>query len=177
MITYRTVNIYLRAEHMAQSIGLGKRLSIGLATMLIAACGSNPTVTTSKDLQTQADLAYLQGDWQTAEAYYQAIAEAVPDNSSAWLRTGNMRLRQSDYHGAIDAYQTAASAESDGAKSHYNLATSYMMLARESLLKARENLPARDVGQMVIDAKLAHFDALMNSSVAGVTMPESGVFR
>ncbi len=162
---------------MARSLGLGKRLSIGVAAALVAACSSNPTLTTSQDLQTQADLAYLQGDWQTAEAHYQAIAEAVPDNSTAWLRTGNMRLRQNNYQGAIDAYQTAAGSESDGAKSHYNLATSYMMLARESLLKARENLPERDVGQMIIDAKLAHFDALMSSSVAGVTMPESGVFR
>ncbi len=155
----------------------GKQLGIGVATALLAACSSNPTVTTSADLQTQADLAYLQGDWQTAEGYYQAIAEAVPDNSTAWLRTGNMRLRQSDYQGAIDAYQTAASTEANGAKSHYNLATSYMMLARQSLLKARENLPERDVGQMIIDAKLAHFDEIMSSSVAGVTVPESGVFR
>ncbi len=148
---------------------------IGLLAVL-AACSGGPQAKT-ESLSARAEQAYVAGDWQTAEVYYADLTKATPEDTTAWLRMGNMRLRQANYYGAIDAYQVAAESEHTGAKTHFNLATSYLMLARESLLKAREQLPEQDVGQMVIDAKLAQFDRMLSSTVAGVTMPESGVFQ
>lgn len=153
-----------------------KNLLLAATLLIVTACGTTPQ-TVDRSLGLNADTAYKQGDWQTAESYYSQLTEVTPENSEAWLRMGNMRLRQNNVTGAVDAYQAAAGKQDSDAKSHYNLGTSYIILARESLLKARQTLPEQDLGQMVIDAKLAQLDALMNGQVAGITMPESGVFR
>jgi len=161
---------------MTPAIKLQRLLLIAVTTAVITACGTT-TQTVDAGIVKNADSAYLDGDWATAESYYSQLTEAAPDNSEAWLRMGNMRLRQNNVLGAVDAYQAAAVKQDSDAKSHYNLGTSYILLAKEALLKARSTLPERDVGLMVIDAKIAQLDALMNGQVAGITMPESGVFR
>lgn len=153
-----------------------RTLVSGLLLAGLAACSSGPQPQ-QENLDTLADWAYQQGDWEAAEQYYAQMTETAAQDSTAWRRMGNMRLRQDNLSGAADAYKTATLTQENDAKAHFNLATSYLMLARESLLNARENLPERDIGQFVIDAKLLEVDRLLNGPVAGITMPAAGVFR
>lgn len=153
-----------------------QHFAIAMLLIVSTACsvtGSKPQA----DLNAQATQAYSNGDWASAAAYYSQITKRSPDNTDAWLRMGNMRLRLNDIEGAVSAYQQAADRNNDEAKSLYNLATGYMLLARESLLKAQQTMPANDIGQRLIDEKINAFDTLIYGPVAGMTTPSSGVFQ
>lgn len=154
----------------------GRHLLVAAALVLTTACSTTPDHSPAS-LHDQANAAYSAGDWAGAASAYEQITKQSPDDSDAWLRMGNMRLRLNDLEGAIAAYQQAADRSNTEAKSLYNLATGYMLLARESLLKAQQSMPQNDVGQRLINEKINAFDELIYGPVAGMTTPSSGVFR
>lgn len=162
-----------RVQSRLLKSGVFASLCVGLSACGVTHSPEEPAL----NLNRQADLAYQSGDWGQAENYYLQLTENTPEDASAWLRMGNMRLRQENFIGAVDAYHEASSAPDADAKTHYNLATSYLMLARESLEEAKSRLPEEDLGKFVIEARLQQFEDIIEGPIAGVTLPATGVFR
>lgn len=145
----------------------------GVKPMLTAkAKAEDPFVIVSK-----ADQAYLEGDWLTAEHYYHSLTRAIPSDSYAWARLGNIKLRQNNFEGAISSYQRAIERDNSDARSHYNLATAHLLRAREALRDAQQALPSNDAAVQIIDKKLSHFSALVYGPVVEIASPNDGLIK
>ena len=137
-----------------------------------AASGATPFAITAK-----ADSAYLRGEWATAARFYEELARTVPNDAFAWNRLGNIRLRQSNFPGAIAAYEKALERDGDSARTHYNLATAHLLVARGALENAHGLLPEKDGGIPLIEKKLGYFDAMVYESIVEVPSPNDGLIK
>lgn len=110
-----------------------------LALLSVSAC-STPTVIGGDvfDLNRKAVLAYESGDDAKAEALYQGLARAVPNDGETWLRLGNLYARSDKPDDAADAYQHALLLNRNDQRAWYNLGLIRQRQAHAAFIRANQ---------------------------------------
>jgi Flp pilus assembly protein TadD len=99
------------------------------------------------DLQRQADAAYEQGRLLDAEQLYRRMLKASPSSGYAWMRLGNVQLRNDQLEAAIYAYRQCLRFETSEARCWQNLSLTYVEMAVATLNQAdgkTSDEPARE---------------------------------
>jgi cytochrome c-type biogenesis protein CcmH/NrfG len=106
---------------------------------LLTAC-TTPTVIGGDvfELQRNAVLAYESGQDARAEALYQGLARAAPNDPETWLRLGNLYARSSKPDDAADAYQHAILLNPNDQRPWYNLGVIRQRQAHAALIQANQ---------------------------------------
>lgn len=104
---------------------------------LLSAC-STPTVIGGDvfDLHRNAVLAYESGEDARAEALYQGLTRAAPNDPETWLRLGNLYARSNKPDDAADAYQQALLLNPNNHRVWYNLGVIRQRQAHAALIQA-----------------------------------------
>ncbi len=109
------------------------------AVLLLGAC-STPTVIGGDvfDLHRNAVLAYESGEDARAEALYQGLARAAPNDAETWLRLGNLYARSDKPDDAADAYQHALLLNRNDPRAWYNLGLIRQRQAHAAYIRANQ---------------------------------------
>ncbi|RTL51161.1 MAG: tetratricopeptide repeat protein [Rhodocyclaceae bacterium] len=94
-----------------------------LFPLMLTACGTTERLFTGDlfEMQRSAVLAYDKGEDAKAEALYQGLVRAVPNDAETWLRLGNLYARSNRPDLAAEAYQRAVLLNPGDARLWYNL--------------------------------------------------------
>lgn len=116
------------------------RYLIGILALLSVSACSTPTVIGGDvfDLNRKAVLAYESGDDAKAEALYQGLARAVPNDAETWLRLGNLYARSEKPDDAADAYQHALLLNRNDQRAWYNLGLIRQRQAHAAFIRANQ---------------------------------------
>ncbi len=99
--------------------------------------GSDSRETTGLfELQRQADEAYEQGRLLDAEQLYRRMLAASPASGYAWMRLGNVQLRNDQLEAAIHAYRQCLRFETGESRCWQNLSLTYVEMAVATLDQA-----------------------------------------
>lgn len=99
--------------------------------------GSDSRETTGLfELQRQADEAYEQGRLLDAEQLYRRMLTASPASGYAWMRLGNVQLRNDQLEAAIHAYRQCLRFETGESRCWQNLSLTYVEMAVATLDQA-----------------------------------------
>lgn len=116
---------------MARS--LNRRTALLLAFLpLLAACASGSLY----EQHQNAVLAYESGADARAEALYQGLARAAPNDPETWLRLGNLYARSNRPDNAADAYQRTLLLAPGDARAWYNLGIIRQRQAHAAFIQA-----------------------------------------
>jgi tetratricopeptide (TPR) repeat protein len=88
------------------------------------------------DLQLKADLAYGEGRLLDAEQLYRRMLKASPSNGHAWMRLGNVQLRNDQLEAAVYAYRQCLRFETGDSRCWQNLSLTYVEMAVATLDQA-----------------------------------------
>jgi len=88
------------------------------------------------DLQRQADTAYDEGRLLDAEQLYRRMLKASPSSAYAWMRLGNVELRNDQLEAAIHAYRQCLRFQSGESRCWQNLSLTYVEMAVATLDQA-----------------------------------------
>ncbi|SDD69429.1 Tetratricopeptide repeat-containing protein [Aquimonas voraii] len=97
-------------------------------------------------LQDRADQAYAEGRLLDAEQLYRQLLREMPQSAYAWLRLGNVQLRNSELEAAARSYRECLKFMQDDARCWNNLALTYIKMA---------NLTLDQAGQFITDSEQA----------------------
>lgn len=117
---------------------MARSVIAALVLLSTAAC-STPTVIGGDvfDIQRNAALAYDSGQQDAkAEALYQGLARAAPNDPETWLRLGNLYARSNKPDDAADAYQHAILLNRNDQRLWYNLGIIRQRQAHAALIQA-----------------------------------------
>lgn len=91
--------------------------------LLLTGCSTAPLFGEGNLYEThrKAVLAYESGENARAEALYQALVRAAPNDPETWLRLGNLYARENRPDDAADAYQHALLLSPNDYRIWYNL--------------------------------------------------------
>lgn len=124
---------------MARS--LNRRTALLLATLpLLAACASGSIY----EQHQTAVLSYESGADARAEALYQGLARAAPNDPETWLRLGNLYARSNRPDDAADAYQRALLLAPGDARAWYNLGIIRQRQAHAAFIQAHGHVADDD---------------------------------
>ena len=114
-------------------------VSVLSAALLLCAC-STPTVFGGDvfDLNRKAALAYESGEDAKAEALYQGLSRAAPNDAEIWLRLGNLYARSDKADDAADAYQHALLLNPNDQRAWYNLGVIRQRQAHAAFIQANQ---------------------------------------
>ena len=118
---------------------MARGLIASAALLLLCAC-STPTVIGGDvfDLHRNAVLAYESGEDAKAEALYQGLARAAPNDAETWLRLGNLYARSNKPDDAADAYQHALLLNRNDQRVWYNLGVIRQRQAHAAFIQANQ---------------------------------------
>lgn len=88
------------------------------------------------DLQRQADAAYEEGRLLDAEQLYRRMLKESPSSGYAWMRLGNVQLRNDQLEAAIYAYRQCLRFETGESRCWQNLSLTYVEMAVATLSQA-----------------------------------------
>ena len=88
------------------------------------------------DLQREADKAYEEGRLLDAEQLYRRMLKVTPASGHAWLRLGNVQLRNDQLEAAVHAYRECLRFEMGQSRCWQNLALTYVEMAVATLDQA-----------------------------------------
>ncbi len=152
-----------------------------LVVLFMAGCATvkqaEPQKADPFNLVELADRAYARSQWLDAEYYYKTITQQVQNDPYAWLRLGNVYLRQQKFESAVHAYHNSLQRNAEQPKAYYNLGTAYMLLARESMQKSQQMLPAHDSAQQLITNKLEALNKQIFMPLADTSSASSGLIE
>jgi tetratricopeptide (TPR) repeat protein len=114
-------------------------------------------------LAVAADRAYLEGDWETAEAGYRRLAAAAPDVAEYWFRLGYISARQNRPGEAVRMYGKALEQDENRLDAWHNLAMAQLQLAARSLAKVQERVTPDDPNAQRAKRIIAGITALLES--------------
>lgn len=80
----------------------------------------------------QANTAYQNEDWQTAENLYLELTGEVPASAEYWFRLGNIYSRTGHLDAAVTAYRNALSRDNGYSKAWNNLGFVYLRQATDT---------------------------------------------
>ena len=120
-----------------------------------------------------ADRAYKREQWLDAAYYYKMLTRRVPNDAYAWMRLGNVYIRQQKFEAAVHALRNSLQRNGNQPKAYFNLGTAYMLLARQALQQAQTILPTEDAAQALIATKIEALDGQIFTPLAD-TPPASG---
>jgi tetratricopeptide (TPR) repeat protein len=114
-------------------------VSVLSAALSLGAC-STPTVFGGDvfDLNRKAALAYESGEDAKAEALYQGLSRAAPNDAEIWLRLGNLYARSDKADDAADAYQHALLLNPNDQRAWYNLGVIRQRQAHAAFIQANQ---------------------------------------
>jgi tetratricopeptide (TPR) repeat protein len=90
------------------------------------------------DLQREADAAYDEGRLLDAEQLYRRMLKATPTSGHAWLRLGNVHLRNDQLEAAVHAYRQCLRFATGDSRCWQNLSLTYVEMAVATLDQAGE---------------------------------------
>ena len=96
------------------------------------------------ELQRQADAAYDEGRLLDAEQLYRRMLKASPSSAYAWMRLGNVQLRNDQLEAAIHAYRQCIRFEIGDSRCWQNLSLTYVEMAVATLDQADEKASDED---------------------------------
>lgn len=139
-----------------------KRLIIITLFLCLSACNQISVKDEDKkvkpdlfELQKQAEQAYLNDDYTTAERDYEILIKEVPEIASHWFRLGNIYVRTNRPAAAINLYREAVLRDPTYAKAWYNMSivqlkqTAYSL--NEMLLYTDKSDPMYDKAVELLD--------------------------
>lgn len=88
------------------------------------------------DLQRRADLAYDEGRLLDAEQLYRRMLKSSPSSGHAWMRLGNVQLRNDQLEAAVYAYRQCLRFATGEARCWQNLSLTYVEMAVATLDQA-----------------------------------------
>lgn len=89
-------------------------------------------------LQDRADQAYAEGRLLDAEQLYRQLLREMPQSAYAWLRLGNVQLRNSELEAAARSYRECLKFAQEDARCWNNLALTYVKMANLTLDQASQ---------------------------------------
>lgn len=93
--------------------------------------GADATViATVDDLETQAEQAFYQGDYERAASLYRSIVQQQPGNGQAWARLAYATHELERYEEALDLHEKAAGFEENRAISQFKIGCALAQLGR-----------------------------------------------
>lgn len=132
-------------EGLMANEAMFKSLLCVAAFCCVSGC-SSPTVIGGDvfDLHNSAVLAYESGQDAKAEALYQGLARAAPNDPETWLRLGNLYARSNKPDDAADAYQHALLLNPNDNRVWYNLGVIRQRQAHAAFIRANETSDRND---------------------------------
>jgi len=126
-----------------------------LLTLLIMLCLSacnaeniipaqEPTLVDITETERNANQAYQEEDWATAEREYAKLTGMAPTNSEPWFRLGNVFVRLNRPNDALQAYREALIRDSKNAKTWHNLGIVQLKQATNTFLEMQNHLLPED---------------------------------
>ena len=97
-----------------------KNTIIILIYVLVSACATTDETSGKSKIYTisnDADQAYIESDWVTAEVNYTRLTMLVPDDDRAYFKLGNIYLKQGKTESAISSYKAAIFRDPDKGRS------------------------------------------------------------
>lgn len=95
-------------------------------------------------LQERADEAYLEGRLLDAEQLYRQLLREMPQSAYAWLRLGNVQVRNSELDAAARSYRECLKFAREDARCWNNLALVYVKMATLTLEQSGEFISDRE---------------------------------
>ncbi len=105
----------------------------------VSACATTEEAPGKSEIYTisnDADKAYTESDWVTAEVNYTRLTMLVPNDDRAYFKLGNIYLKQGKTASAISSYNAAIFRDPDKAKYYNNIAVARIMQAKQALKMA-----------------------------------------
>ncbi len=134
------------------------RLSLVLViTALASGCSTvslQPLAAGYEKLE-KADKAFRDGDWETANELYGAVAEAQPRLISPHLRLGIIDYRQGRPKGAAGHFEAVLQRNPDHVVATYNLAVTHLQRARTLLDRHEQLAPVSASRPALVDVRKA----------------------
>jgi tetratricopeptide (TPR) repeat protein len=114
------------------------------ALLLAQGCTSGPRRNDVYARQESAVLAYGSGDDAKAEALFQGLVRAVPNDPENWLRLGNLYARSNRPEEAARAYEKSIMLNPGDARTWYNLGVvrqrqAYALFLQSNLLLDKDD--------------------------------------
>jgi Tfp pilus assembly protein PilF len=114
------------------------------AILLLSACVATPSSRNSNSagertpgglmaLQDRADQAYAEGRLLDAEQLYRLMLKEMPQSAHAWLRLGNVQLRNSELEAAARSFRECLKFQQQDGRCWNNLALTYIKMAHSTL--------------------------------------------
>ncbi|WMS87255.1 tetratricopeptide repeat protein [Pleionea litopenaei] len=150
---------------------MSRWLSLVIAVVLVSGCASSNKVNVaatgdsaplSKRLA-EADRVYEEARLPKAETLYLGIVRDHPKSTNAWLRLGNIYMRQGRVKGAIRCFEEVLKLDPKDGRAWYNL----------SLARVRQAIDTLEQGEKVVPIDSAHHIYLvelhsrLNSKMSG----------
>jgi len=91
-------------------------------------------------IENKADIAYMSGHLEMAEALYRELLQTRNDYAPAWFRLGNIYTRTNRLNAAVSAYQNCLQNNNEHERAWHNLAITRIRQATEVLINSQDNL-------------------------------------
>lgn len=127
-------------------------------------------------LWSEANDAYVIGNYEAARTHYEKLVKAAPENVLALVRLGNIDYRMGDLAGARSHYQQALRVEPRQPQVHYNLAMVELSIARRHLgaYLTASDAPAAGLPVSELMTAIDRFAGMSDAVTQGSTDMPSG---
>jgi cytochrome c-type biogenesis protein CcmH/NrfG len=95
-------------------------------------------------VEQQANSAYQNEDWQTAENAYLELAQKTPSQADPWFRLGNIYARTERLDAAVTAYREALLRDQKNSKVWHNLGVVQLRQATNTFIEMMEYTDTSD---------------------------------
>lgn len=121
------------------------RHALALLGMCVVGCASNQVSDTERvmELIEEANHYYEIGLLSTAESKYRSILRIQPSYQEAWLKLGNIYVRNDQLDAAVVAYELCLERGLEDVRCWNNLALTRLKQAVDTLQKAKRNFTAQ----------------------------------
>jgi|GEM_PF-6190511 len=131
-----------------------RNLVVVVVLVLISACASSPKQMTDLGKLTTvekmklANIAYDEANLSKAETLFYQITEEHPSLIEAWLKLGNVYVRQGRYTAAVRCFNEVLKLDNEDGRAWYNLALTRVKQAIEVLETAERVVPIESEHQL-----------------------------
>jgi len=146
-------------------------LLLMLLPLLMFGCASTSHNTENYDLVANADKAYENGDFRSAELAYMELVHKMPNDPYAYFKLGNTFANQHKFDEALQAYYETLRRDETYIKAYNNIATVYLLKAEFSLQAAINNFPDDHQSAIAGRAKLNELRKISRMSLTEVASP------
>ncbi len=104
----------------------------------------SPDLSDVTQLEQEANKAYRNEDWATAEKAYQRLTIQIPGDIEPWFRLGNVYARTNQLDAAVVTYREALTRDPENSKIWHNLGVIQLKQAANTFLEMQQYTEEND---------------------------------